>query len=531
MPILRHLLIIHLNEAGADPVQAGLQVDFEEKMADPSRYSIGHNIHPATDNPDGEGMSGPDDGSGAPYDGSQVADPSAAPPAAPPGDEELQSIPPGGPGGGPPQQPMESIEMNEYENKLVDLFLEELFDESDSTELTERGPYNEPYNKPTVDYYDRTGIAAGQPGVPQNFGTPSPQGPPAPGIAAPGAGMATRQATPAKPYAGNVAQGMTDKSAGDMQRYLNAYNGPNAPQLAVDNKFGPKSTAALNAFKNRPQGGGTPFSGSPDRVDTRYGPAGGTTAANTGGTTGPGWGTAATAAAGASSAAGMRALRPGGAVAPGDTPASTTGGGTRASFNDRVEQRLGNSGQTGANRPAWAGPEPEPATATGGGTRAPFNDRVEQRLGSSGQTGANRPAWAGPEPVGAAPAAGNAAADATGWGGRAWNAAKTGASALGRGTSAAVDAAGGLGGAARLAGRTALGAPAAGISTFMHSNPANAGENTQNPTGGRAVTQQDVNTAQVAAGGKPSTPPAAAATAPPTAAPAAPTTYPIKVAG
>ncbi len=294
------------NRLYEDPERAGRQVDFEQRMADPSRYTIGHNIHPAADNPDQEGADTTDDPTAAPYDGAQVSNGDQAAggqPGSPP-EQGLQNIQPGS----PDQQHMESTNVNEFENNLVDMFLEELLGEGEPSELTERGPYDTqdlnrqelsrlgggtPTQRPAVDYYDRTGVAAGQPGSPQNFGSPqtagvadqraalSPATNPVPvgggRPATPTSGHVAPSAIPAAggykpaPETGNLAQGMSGKRVSDMQDYLNKYNGTNnvgaggeygsgqgqKSGLAVDGKFGPDTAKAYQSFQNqtRQQGG------------------------------------------------------------------------------------------------------------------------------------------------------------------------------------------------------------------------------------------------------------------------------------
>ena len=132
MPFLTSLLRDSLLSE-ADPIQAGLQVDFEEREADPSKYTIGQNIHPASEMED---EAGGDDGMMAPYDGTQMA--GGVPPmggaAGPPTDEEMQQIQPGmpAPQGAPGQPPMQEGFMKDQ----LDLFLDQLLDE-DIEEITE----------------------------------------------------------------------------------------------------------------------------------------------------------------------------------------------------------------------------------------------------------------------------------------------------------------------------------------------------------------------------------------------------------
>src|ERR1044071_6751210 len=141
-----------------NPVAAGMQVDFEQREADPSRYTIGHNIHPASEMEDQMGAGG--DGMQAPYDGSMVpGGPGGAgmpPGGMPPGDQELQPIQPGmapPPGQGmPPQQPpmQEGAMKDEF-----DLFLDEVLSE---------GPFD--YQGPDPGGRNNYGNAVGSPNYP-----------------------------------------------------------------------------------------------------------------------------------------------------------------------------------------------------------------------------------------------------------------------------------------------------------------------------------------------------------------------------
>lgn len=117
----------------ANPIQAGLQVDFEELEADPSRMTISQNIHPANEEVDGG-----NDGMAAPYDGAQMAGmpPGGAMPEQPPTDEEMQPIEPGMQQPGLQQPPMQQ---ESFMGDDFDLFLDELL-EGVNDELTE-APY------------------------------------------------------------------------------------------------------------------------------------------------------------------------------------------------------------------------------------------------------------------------------------------------------------------------------------------------------------------------------------------------------
>lgn len=112
---MKRLLTGLLREA--DPIQAGQLVDFEQREADPSRYSITHNIHSVddmTDNAtapyDGAQMPGAGAGGAMPPDASMAG----APGGAPPPDDQLQDMNGMPPGGGPQAQPPMPGQMQEH---------------------------------------------------------------------------------------------------------------------------------------------------------------------------------------------------------------------------------------------------------------------------------------------------------------------------------------------------------------------------------------------------------------------------------
>jgi hypothetical protein len=131
MPFLTSLLRSSLLRE-ADPIQAGLQIDFEEREGDPSKYTLGQNLHPAMDEMDGE------DGMGAPYDGAQIPGGGmgmgmGGDPSMPPADAEMQPIEPGMQQGMPSGMPGEEQQppMQEgYMKDQLDLFLDQLLDEN-----------------------------------------------------------------------------------------------------------------------------------------------------------------------------------------------------------------------------------------------------------------------------------------------------------------------------------------------------------------------------------------------------------------
>lgn len=150
----------------ADPIQAGLQVDWEEREADPSRYTIGHNIHPAK-----EIEPGSDDGTAAPYEGAPV--PGMEMPGQPPGgampppEGELSPITPQSGGGALPQQqpPFQESAMFDF-----DQFLDELLEAPGDTAASlnrqqlARGPMTGgvPANSPMVQPRNYAGFSGPQ---------------------------------------------------------------------------------------------------------------------------------------------------------------------------------------------------------------------------------------------------------------------------------------------------------------------------------------------------------------------------------
>lgn len=127
MPLLTRLLRGSINEA--DPMQAGLQVDFEQREADPSKYTISQNIHPAN-----EEIDGGNDGNGAPYDGTQMAGMpggggmgAMGMPEQPPGDEEMQPIQPGMQDPNQQQQMM-PMQQEGFMKDHIDIFLDSLLE-------------------------------------------------------------------------------------------------------------------------------------------------------------------------------------------------------------------------------------------------------------------------------------------------------------------------------------------------------------------------------------------------------------------
>lgn len=119
----------------ADPMAADAQIDFEQQLADPSRYTIGHNIHPASEMDQ-------QPGDGASYDGAMVpgaggdmmGQPGQGMPGQPPTDDQLQPIEPGMQ---PPGQPPNPPQMEGRD--LLDLYLDILL--SESTELITIRPF------------------------------------------------------------------------------------------------------------------------------------------------------------------------------------------------------------------------------------------------------------------------------------------------------------------------------------------------------------------------------------------------------
>lgn len=251
-----------------NPIDAGQQVDFEQTFADRSHYTLGHNLHPASEM--GEEVDGGNDGMGAPadYAGAMMPGGAGGPPGAmPPGgampDDQLQQIQPGMPQPPPGmgQPPMQEKVMRD----TLDLYLDALLDES-IEELTE-GPFDWETRDNPQTYGGLQGpqrappsVAAGGPAAIANWQqqaavvSPSMPNPYRAGVGTAPLDFDSRGA-PTGRYAGGgggrVGGGAGGGGANSFIRQVQQQLNSQGAKLAVDGLNGPQTQAAIKQFQTK----------------------------------------------------------------------------------------------------------------------------------------------------------------------------------------------------------------------------------------------------------------------------------------